>query len=102
MAWELGQRGSVPVLGCACDGPVIFCFGEECHTSTSAQEHFILETDLAKNEAELLRKINLLYVVASKVLKARSPVAVNPQSCTGSSARSTCCSSSPTVSHLDN
>lgn len=42
---------------------MIFCFGEECHTSPSGQEHLILETDLAK-EAELLRKINLLFLVA--------------------------------------
>lgn len=65
VAWEQGQRGCVRALGRVRDGPVIFRFGEECHTSPSGQEHFILEADLAKM-TELLRKINLLFLVAHK------------------------------------
>lgn len=66
MAREPGQRDRVRALGRVHHGPVIFCFGEECHTSPSGQEHFILETDPAKKETELLRKIILLFLVASK------------------------------------
>lgn len=64
--WEPDQRGCVPALGWPCNGRVIFCFGEECDTFPSGQEHFILESDLAKEETELLRTIILLFFVVSK------------------------------------
>lgn len=64
MTRDPGQRGCMQALGWVHNGPVIFPFGKECLTSPSGQQHFIGETDLAKDTA-LHGKINLLFLVAS-------------------------------------